>query len=94
MLISLVTPSLEGVSQRSQYHGVILTSGYIHSAQGVTSGRYWLCQFCHCLLSLFSLAGNLIKRREIDTNTNPFYRDVALDIFDTISHFSRFLGSE
>ena len=38
MLISLVTPSLEGVSQRSRYQGAILTSGYIHSVQW---GHFW-----------------------------------------------------
>ena len=38
MLISLLTPSLGGVSQRNQYHGAILTSGYIHSVQG---SHFW-----------------------------------------------------
>ena len=38
VLISLVTPSLGGVFQRNLYHGVILTSGYIHSVQG---GHFW-----------------------------------------------------
>ena len=50
MLISLLTPSLEGVSQRSQYHGAILVQDTYTVPRGVTSGRYWLCQFCHCLL--------------------------------------------
>ena len=49
MLISLVTPSLGGVSQRNQYHGAILTSGHIYSAQG---SHFWsllampLLSFC------------------------------------------------
>ena len=34
MLISLATPSLEGVSQRNQYHGALPTSGNLQSAQG------------------------------------------------------------
>ena len=73
MLISLVTPSVGGVSQRSQYHGAVLTSGYIHSAQG---SHFWslLATRYASFVTAFCLAAHSGRLLVLLTPTNVGWR--------------------